>query len=145
MTHICVGNLTIISSDNGLSPGQRHAMNQCWNTVNCTLRNTLQLNINRNSWTFIQEKSFENICEMAELLIWGPSRIPRGPMRKYRTMIGMEDMLYNRLQYIKMPQQTADENNPIHKNQTFHRDSAARVFVLQTHANNCLWGNPMIS
>ena len=26
MTHICVGKLTIIGSDNGLSPGQRHAI-----------------------------------------------------------------------------------------------------------------------
>ena len=26
MTHICVGNLTIISSDNGLSPGRRQAI-----------------------------------------------------------------------------------------------------------------------
>ena len=25
-THICVGNLTIIASDNGLSPGQRQAI-----------------------------------------------------------------------------------------------------------------------
>ena len=26
MTHICVGNLTIIDSDNGLSPGRRQAI-----------------------------------------------------------------------------------------------------------------------
>ena len=26
MTHICVGNLTIIGSDNGLSPGRRQAI-----------------------------------------------------------------------------------------------------------------------
>ena len=26
MTHICVGNLTVIGSDNGLSPGQRQAI-----------------------------------------------------------------------------------------------------------------------
>ena len=26
MTHICVGNLTIISSDNGLSPGRRQSI-----------------------------------------------------------------------------------------------------------------------
>ena len=35
MTHICVGNLTIIGSDNGLSPGTApsHYLNQCWNIV----------------------------------------------------------------------------------------------------------------
>ena len=32
VTHICVGNLTIIGSDNGLS------LNQCWNIVNWTLK-----------------------------------------------------------------------------------------------------------
>ena len=26
VTHICIGNLTIVASDNGLSPGQRHAI-----------------------------------------------------------------------------------------------------------------------
>ena len=29
MTHICVGNLTIIGSDNGLSPGRRQAIISC--------------------------------------------------------------------------------------------------------------------
>ena len=47
VTHICVGNLTIIGSDNGLSPS--HYLNQCWNIVNWTLRNKLQWNSNRNS------------------------------------------------------------------------------------------------
>ena len=59
VTHICVGNLTIIGSDNGLSPS--HYLNQCWNIVNWTLRNKLQWNINRNSYIFIQENAFKNI------------------------------------------------------------------------------------
>ena len=37
VTHICVGKLTIIGSDNGLSPGRCQAINQCWNIVNWTL------------------------------------------------------------------------------------------------------------
>ena len=59
MTHICVGNLTIIGSDNGLSPGQRQAI--IWTNVGMlligpfdpavdwTLRSKLQWNCNRNS------------------------------------------------------------------------------------------------
>ena len=40
---ICISNLTIIGLDNGLSPmGPNHYLNQCWNTVNWTLRNKLQ-------------------------------------------------------------------------------------------------------
>ena len=59
--HICVGNLTIIGSDNDLSPGRRHYLNQCWNIVNWTPRNKLQWNINQNSYIFIQENPFENV------------------------------------------------------------------------------------
>ena len=68
---MCVGNLTIIGSDNGLSPGRRQAIiqNQCWNIVNWTLRNKLQWNFNRNSIIFIQENALQNVvCEMASIL-----------------------------------------------------------------------------
>ena len=45
--HICVGDLTIIGSDNGLWPGRCLAIkpnyvNQCWDVVNWTLKNKLQ-------------------------------------------------------------------------------------------------------
>ena len=55
--------LTIIGSGNGLSPGQHQALylNQSWNIVNCTFRNKLQWNSNRNSNIFIQENAFENV------------------------------------------------------------------------------------
>ena len=72
VTHICVDKLTIIGSDNGLSPGRRqlsHYLNQCWNIVNWTLRNKLQWNLNRNSNIFIHENAFESVvCEMATIL-----------------------------------------------------------------------------
>ena len=45
VTHICVGNLTIIGSDNGLSPGWRQAIIWTNAIVNLTLRNKLQWNI----------------------------------------------------------------------------------------------------
>ena len=66
--HICIGNLNIISSDNGLSPPS-HYLNQCWNIVNWTPRNKLQWNVNRNSNIFIQENPFENgVWKMAAIL-----------------------------------------------------------------------------
>ena len=37
VTHICISKITIIGSDNDLSPG-RHYLNQCWNIVNWTPR-----------------------------------------------------------------------------------------------------------
>ena len=44
--HICVGNLTTIVSDHGLSPwsAPRHHLNQCWNIANWTLRDQIKLN-----------------------------------------------------------------------------------------------------
>ena len=42
MTHICVGNLTIIGSDNGLSPGRRQAI--VWNNAGILLIGPLETN-----------------------------------------------------------------------------------------------------
>ena len=42
VTHICVGNLTIIDSDNGLSPGRRQAIT--WTNVGILLIGTLGTN-----------------------------------------------------------------------------------------------------
>ena len=70
LTHICVGNLTIIVSDNGLSPGRRQAI--IWTNagiVNWTLRNKLQWNFHCNSNIFIEENALPNVvCEMASVL-----------------------------------------------------------------------------
>ena len=61
VTHICVGKLSIIGSDNGLSPGRRQAIiwKKCSNIVNWTLRNKVQWNLNPNSYIFIQENVSE--------------------------------------------------------------------------------------
>ena len=46
-----------------------HYLNQCRNIVNWTLRNKFQVNLNQNSYIFIQENVFENIVyEMAAIL-----------------------------------------------------------------------------
>ena len=73
--------LTIISPDNGLSPGRRQAI--IWTNAgvvliwplgttfseNLTLRNNLQWKFNRNCNIFIQENAFESVvCEMTVTL-----------------------------------------------------------------------------
>ena len=71
VTHKCIGNLTSIGSDNGLSLGRppSHYLNQCCNIVNWTLWSKLQRNFNRNSNSFIQENVFQGIvCEMEAIL-----------------------------------------------------------------------------
>ena len=71
VTHICVSKLIIIASDNGLSPGQRQAI--IWTNAGTSLINYLGTNfsenIDRNSYIFIQENTFENVvCEMSAIL-----------------------------------------------------------------------------
>ena len=61
VTHICVGNLNIIGSNNGLSPGRRQAI--IWTNAGILLIRPLgtniQWNLDRNSYIFIQEKAFK--------------------------------------------------------------------------------------
>ena len=71
VTHICVGNLTIIGPDNGLSPGWRQAI--IWTNAGILLigphGNKLQWNRNRNSYIFIEENAFQIVVlKMAAIL-----------------------------------------------------------------------------
>ena len=67
VTHICVGKLTIIGSDNGLLPERRQDI--IWTNAEILLIGPLGTNfseiLNRNSNIFIEENTFENVvCEM---------------------------------------------------------------------------------
>ena len=70
VTHICVGNLTIIGSDNGLSPGRRQAIT--WTNVGLLLIGPLESNVSEiliELYIFIQENLFENVVwKMAAIL-----------------------------------------------------------------------------
>ena len=44
-----------------------HYLNHCWNIVNWTLRNKLQWNFYQNSYIFIEENAFKNVCKMASI------------------------------------------------------------------------------
>ena len=69
MTHICVSKLTIIGSDNGLSPGQRQAI--IWSNAGILLIGPLGTNFSEIyiENVFIQENPFESVvCEMAAIL-----------------------------------------------------------------------------
>ena len=58
VTHICVGNLTIIGSDNGLSPGRRQAI--IWTNVGILLTGRLGTNFSE-IWTEIKAFSFKKM------------------------------------------------------------------------------------
>ena len=65
--HICVSKLTIIGSDNGLSPGRRQAV--IWINAGILLIGPLGTNLYWNSNIFIQENAFESvICKMVAIL-----------------------------------------------------------------------------
>ena len=71
VTHICVCNLTIIDSDNGLSPVRRQAI--IWTNASIlffwTPGNKLQRNINRNSYISIKRNPFQYVVwNMAAVL-----------------------------------------------------------------------------
>ena len=61
--HKCISRLTIIGSDNGLLPDRCQAIiwKKCWNITDWTLGNTLQWNLNKNSYIVIQEKALKNV------------------------------------------------------------------------------------
>ena len=68
---ICVGNPTIIGSDNGLSPARCQAI--IWTNagifVGWTFESTLQWSFDQNSNIFTQESAFEGVvCVMAAIL-----------------------------------------------------------------------------
>ena len=70
--HICVGNLIIIGSDNGLSPGRRQAI--IWTNAGILLIGPLGTNFSEIligiSNIFIQENAFENVvCELASICL----------------------------------------------------------------------------
>ena len=67
MTHICVGKLTIIGSDNGLAPERRQAI--VWTNAGILLIGPLGTNFSEIlieiQTFFIEENTFENVvCEM---------------------------------------------------------------------------------
>ena len=67
VTHICVSKLTIIGSDNGLSPERRQAI--IWTNAGILIIGPLGTNFSRNSNIFIEENVIENVvCEMAAIL-----------------------------------------------------------------------------
>ena len=63
MTHICVGKLSILASDNGLSPGRRQAI--IWTNAGILLIGPLGTNFSEIlieiNYIFIQENAFENV------------------------------------------------------------------------------------
>ena len=79
MTHICVGKLTIIGSDNGLSPGRHQVI--IWTIagriVNWTHGNKLQWNFNRNSNIFIQENASKHVVWKAAAILSRPQCVKR--------------------------------------------------------------------
>ena len=71
VTHICVGNLTIIASDNGLSPSRRQAI--IWTNAGILLIRHLETNFSEiliEIHTFpFQENAFKDVvCEKAVIL-----------------------------------------------------------------------------
>ena len=73
VTQICISKLTIIGSDNGLSPGWHQVI--IWNNAGILLIGALGTSLSKilikNQYIFIQENVFENdVWKMAAILSW---------------------------------------------------------------------------
>ena len=76
MIHICIGNLTIIGSHNGLLLGQRHAI--IWTNAGILLLRPLGTNLREiliKTYIFIQENAFENVILKMVAILSGPQRV----------------------------------------------------------------------
>ena len=86
MTYICVGKLTNIGSDNGLSPGRRQAI--IWTNAGILLIRPLGTNfseiLNQNSYIFIHENSFENVVWKMATIFSRPQCVKRLVLYIYR-------------------------------------------------------------
>ena len=72
MTHICVNKLTIIGSNNGLSPGRRQSI--IWTNAGILLIGPLGTNFNETSRIiyFIQENGFQNVVRKLTEIVSRP-------------------------------------------------------------------------
>ena len=107
--HICIGNLTIIISDNGLSScwRQNHCLNQSWHIVNWTLRNKLQWNLNLNSYIFFQENGFQSVVWKMAAILSQPQCVKVTVMMSKRLCYTITPSFHH---YINTRQRTFSEN-----------------------------------
>ena len=82
VTHICVGNLTIIGSDNGLSPGRRQAIT--WTNVEILLIGPLGTNFNA-ILIGIQTFSFKKMHLKMSSVKWRPFFLGLNVLRSFHT------------------------------------------------------------
>ena len=66
VTHIPISELTIIGSDNGLSPGRRQTIT--WTNINWNLRKKLHWHFKQNSYIFVQKLHLKMSCAMVAIL-----------------------------------------------------------------------------
>ena len=85
VTHICVSKLTIIGSDNGLSPGRRQAI--IWTNAGVSLIghfNEISIEIHT---FFIKENTFENVVWKMEAIVSQPQCANRNSVTLEHIMI----------------------------------------------------------
>ena len=97
VTHICVGNLTIIGSDNGLSPGRRQAIT--WTNVGILLIGPLGTNFSE-MLIEIHTFSFKKIHLKMSCGKWRPSCLGLNMLRFCCALIGRYSLLSKYIQQL---------------------------------------------
>ena len=85
MRHICISKLTIIVSDNGLSPGQRQAI--IWTNAGILLIGPLGTNFSE--ILIIQENAFDNVAWKMVAVLSGPQCVNVPIERAYEDIISL--------------------------------------------------------
>ena len=89
VTHICVGKLTILGSDNGLSPGRRQAI--IWTNAWILLIGTLGINFSE-ILVGIQTFSFKEMRLKMLSAKWRPCCLGLNVLRAWRVLLGGDPM-----------------------------------------------------
>ena len=99
VTHICVSKLTIIGSDNGLSPGRRQAI--IWTNAGRLWIRTVGTNLSEIHTFSLKKNAFENV-------VWEMAAILSRPqcVNIYTIAIGFVCFVLSRLYYINSPFET---------------------------------------
>ena len=109
MTHLCAGNLTIIGSDNGLSPGRRQAI--IWTNAGILLIEPLGTNFSEISIE-MQTFSFKKMCLKVSFAKWRPFCLGLNVLNDKGVWPPSSLMTRTRLSYVVNTTSAGELSNP---------------------------------
>ena len=141
MTHICVSKLTIIGSDNGLSPGRRQAI--IWNNTGLLLIEPLGTNFSEIS-IGIQRFSFKKMHLNMSAAIWRPFCLGLNVLMGINSLASGRSLIFT-LIIQNNSFSTCCENAPRWMPQNLINEKSTLVKVIPCHYLSQCWSRFMLS